>query len=149
VAVAAWDDAAWDRLATLIGIDDASLATLDARKDRIDEVEAAVAMWTSGRSPTEAAEAIQALAVEAVPVADFGDVFGDLQLAARDHFIPLDHAVLGPGCYEHNGFRLSDAESGYDRPSPTLGQHTDVVLGDILGLTAADLEKLAADGALD
>ena len=133
----------------LAGVDDAGLSTIEARLGRIDEVEAMVSSWTSARSATEVAEALQAVAVEAVPVADFGDVFEDLQLAARDHFIALEHPVLGPGCYEHNGFRLSDAPAGYDGPSPTLGQDNELVLGDLLGLSRADQEELAQDGALE
>jgi crotonobetainyl-CoA:carnitine CoA-transferase CaiB-like acyl-CoA transferase len=61
----------------------------------------------------------------------------------------LEHPVMGPGAYEHNGFRLSDAPAGYPRPSPVLGQHNDEVLDDILGLSAAEREALAADGVLD
>jgi crotonobetainyl-CoA:carnitine CoA-transferase CaiB-like acyl-CoA transferase len=95
------------------------------------------------------ADQLQALGIEAVPVADFGDVFSDPQLAARHHFIELEHPRMGPGAYEHNGFRLSVAPATYDRPSPLLGQHTDEVLGDILGLSAAKREALAADGVLD
>ena len=95
------------------------------------------------------ARQLQAIGVEAVPVADFGDVFADQQLAHRDHFMELVHPVLGPGAYEHNGFRLSDAPAGYARSSPVLGQHNDEVLRDVLGLSAAEREALAADGVLD
>jgi benzylsuccinate CoA-transferase BbsF subunit len=87
--------------------------------------------------------------VEAVPVADFGDVFADPQLAGRDHFVSLEHPKMGPGAYERNGFRLSDAPSGYDRASPILGEHNALVLGEILGLSTAEQAELAADGVLD
>ena len=53
------------------------------------------------------------------------------------------------GAYEHNGFRLSDAPSGYTRTSPTLGQDNAAVLGGILGLSDAEQEQLADEGALD
>ncbi|MCU1448592.1 MAG: hypothetical protein JWP02_762, partial [Acidimicrobiales bacterium] len=149
VAVAAWDDDAWLRLAAEIGLDDPKLATLEDRLTRVDEVEMAVAAWTSSRSADEVADTLQARGVEAVPVADFGDVFADPGLAARDHFVELEHPRMGPGAYERNGFRLSDAPSNYDRPSPLLGQHTDEILADILGLSAAQREALAADGVLD
>ena len=108
-----------------------------------------MAAWTASRAAPAVAAELQAIGVEAVPVADFGDVFEDPQLAARDHFIALDHPVLGPGCYEHNGFRLSDAPTGYDRPSPVLGEHNELVLGDLLGLSKAEQAELAEDGALD
>src|SRR5207244_5882041 len=149
VAVAVWDDAAWDRMAAMLGVDDRELSTLSGRLERIEEVEAAVAAWTRSRTADEVARVLQTLGVEAVPVADFGDAFADAQLAARDHFVALTHPFLGDGCYERNGFRLSEAPSGYDRPSPTLGQHNDPVLGDILGLSATAQKELRADGALD
>jgi crotonobetainyl-CoA:carnitine CoA-transferase CaiB-like acyl-CoA transferase len=129
VAVAAWDDGQLAALHEVTG----------------GEVEA----WAAERSALEAAEALQAAGVEAVPVQDFGDAYADPQLAARGHFVALEHPKLGDGRYERNGFRLSDAPSGYDRPSPLLGQDNDWVLGELLGLDPSEIERLAADGALD
>ena len=80
---------------------------------------------------------------------DFGDLNDDPQLAHREHFVPLTHPFMGAGLYERNGFRLSDADGGYDRAGPTLGQDNDWVLGELLGLSPEEQEKLAADGAFD
>jgi O-antigen/teichoic acid export membrane protein len=44
---------------------------------------------------------------------------------------------------------LSDAEAGYDRSGPTLGQDQDWVLGDLLGLDPDEQAALAADGVFD
>ena len=149
VAIAVWDDKSWTRLAIPIGLDDPGLATIAGRLERVDEVEQALAAWTSTRAADDVARQLQVLGIEAVPVADFGDVFEDIQLAFRQHFMELEHPVMGPGAYEHNGFRLSDAPAAYPRPSPILGQHTNEVLGDILGLSADDQAALAEDGVLD
>ena len=56
---------------------------------------------------------------------------------------------MGDGAYERNGFRLSDAPSGFTRTSPTLGQDNADVLGGILGLSDAEQQQLADEGALD
>jgi crotonobetainyl-CoA:carnitine CoA-transferase CaiB-like acyl-CoA transferase len=149
VAVAVWDDEEWARLAEVIGVDNPELATLDARMDRVDEVEAAVARWTAGRAVEEVVERLKGLGIEAVPVQDFGDAVADPQLAARGHFVTMTHPSMGEGIYERNGFRLSDAPSGYTRTGPTLGQDNDHVLRDILGLSTTEIDKLAADGAFD
>jgi len=92
---------------------------------------------------------LQAAGIEAVPVADFGDLHDDPQLALRGHFVSLEHKVLGDSLYERNGFRLSNAPSGYAKASPVLGQHIDDVLGEILGLSAEEREGLAESGSLD
>ncbi len=80
----------------------------------------------SGRGPRRAPAStsptqLQALGIEAVPVNDFGDLHADPQVAAREHFVALTHPVMGDGLYERNGFRLSDAPSGYDRVRPDAG----------------------------
>ena len=59
------------------------------------------------------------------------------------------HPVMGPGLYERNGLRLSDADAGYDRSGPTLGQDQDWVLGEVLGLDPDERAALAADGVFD
>jgi crotonobetainyl-CoA:carnitine CoA-transferase CaiB-like acyl-CoA transferase len=149
VAIACWTDGEWARLSGIIGLDDPSLGTLAARLERVDDVEAAVEAWTTTRTRDEVAHLLQAAGIEAVPVQDFGDIHEDPQVARREHFVSLTHPYMGDGLYEHNGFRLSDAPGGYDRSGPTLGQDNDWVLGEVLGLSTDEQEKLRADGALD
>jgi benzylsuccinate CoA-transferase BbsF subunit len=149
VAIACWSDDEWARLASVMGLDDSSLATADARRARIDDVEAIVAKWTVPRARGEIAAALQAEGIEAVPVADFGDLHADPQLAARGHFERHTHPFLGPGLYERNGFRLSGAPSGYDRAGPTLGQDNHWVLSELLALDAPEIERLTAAGAVE
>jgi len=129
VAIVAWDTDEAERLAKVVG----------------DDVEA----WTRERRADEVAQALQAAGIEAVPVADFGDAYADEQLEHREHFVRLRHPFMGDGAYERNGFRLSDAPSSYTRTSPTLGQDNATVLGGILGLSNAEQEQLAEEGALD
>jgi benzylsuccinate CoA-transferase BbsF subunit len=149
VAIAAWTDDDWATIADLMAIPTDGLTTLAERQARIDEVEAAVAAWTSSRSNADVATELQAAGIEAVPVQDFGDLHDDPQVAFREHFVPLTHPFMGDGLYERNGFRLSDAPSHYDRSGPTLGQDNDWVLGELLGLSPDEQARLAAEGALD
>jgi benzylsuccinate CoA-transferase BbsF subunit len=153
VAIAVWTDDEWARLAALLdraGLDRlGALDTLPLRLTNQDGIEAAIAAWTSPRDATDVAEQLQALGIEAVPVNDFGDLHDDPQLAERGHFVPLTHPIMGPGLYEHNGFRLSDAPCGYDRSGPVLGADTDALLEGLLGLSADEIGKLRADGAVE
>ena len=149
VAIACHSDDDWRRLAEVIGVDDATLASFDARRDRVDEVEQLVARYTSSRDRATVAATLQAVGIEAVPISDFGDVFTDEQLAHRGHFVTLDHPVLGPGAYERSGMRCSDASAGYDRAAPMLGQDNDWVMHELLGLDDAEIDRLRTDGALE
>ena len=152
VALAAWDDDDWARLARIIGLDDATsrrLGTFEARRAAVDEVEPLVASWTAARTPDEVATTLQDAGIEAVPVADLGDASADLQLHHRHHFITLEHPCMGECGYEHNGFRLSDAPARFTRSSPTLGEHNQYVLGEVLGLGVDEQQRLLDDGVLE
>jgi benzylsuccinate CoA-transferase BbsF subunit len=152
VALAVWDDSDWVALAGAMGLDQERtrrLSTFDARAAAIDEVEALVSAWTATRAPSEVADTLQALGIEAVPVADLGDASADPQLHHRGHFVTLEHPCMGACGYEHNGFRLSDAPSGFTRSSPTLGEHNEYVLGEVLGLGAVERQRLLDDGVLE
>ncbi len=152
VAVAAWDDEDWERLARVIGLDADTtrrLATFEARAAAIDDVEALVSAWTASRTPDEVAASLQATGIEAVPVADLGDASADPQLHHRHHFVTLEHPCMGECGYERNGFRLSQAPAGFTRSSPTLGEHNEFVLGEVLGLDPAQRQRLLDDGVLE
>jgi crotonobetainyl-CoA:carnitine CoA-transferase CaiB-like acyl-CoA transferase len=150
VAVACWTDPDWERLAAIIGIDNPSLATFEARSARVDEIEAMVAAYTSSRTRGEVADVLQAQGIEAVPVADFGDLHEDPQLTYRSHWIRGNHPVLGVRCYERNGYRLPGDAGGYGRVhSPLLGEDNDWVLRDVLDLGDADIVSLVAAGAVE
>ncbi|MCH2170193.1 CoA transferase [Myxococcota bacterium] len=149
ITLAVWSDEEWGRLAKLMGVDDPSLADNQARLERVDEVEALVADYTRQHTRAELAERLQAEGIEAVPLQDYGDLFDDPQIAHRKHFVGVTHPVIGETTYERNGFRLSQAPSGYPRPTPTLGEHTEIILEEILGMAAAERKQLAESGALD
>jgi benzylsuccinate CoA-transferase BbsF subunit len=148
VAIACWSDQEWAQLSELVGAPEAFPKVTD-RHEHIDEVEGIVAAWSASQSAEGVAALLQSRGIEAVPVADFADVFEDPQLAHREHFVPLLHPFMGEGRYERNGFRLSDAPSGYERAGPTLGQDNDELLSGVLGLGADEVATLVKEGAVE
>jgi crotonobetainyl-CoA:carnitine CoA-transferase CaiB-like acyl-CoA transferase len=53
-----------------------------------------------------------------------------------------DIALLG------TSFKFADSDLAPFRPPPRLGQHTDEVLTDVLGLDATQVAQLRADGVV-
>jgi crotonobetainyl-CoA:carnitine CoA-transferase CaiB-like acyl-CoA transferase len=148
IALAVYTEPEWATLAAQAGLARPEWASLDRRQADIDAVEAALARWTADQDVAALAERLQGLGLEAVPVADFADASADPQLRARGHYVALDHPVLGPGEYERNGIRISGAPCGYLAPSPTLGQHTDEVLAEVLRLGTGEIARLREAGAI-
>ncbi|HXW33554.1 MAG TPA: CoA transferase, partial [Acidimicrobiales bacterium] len=152
VAIACWDDDDWARFARVLELDTQvrdKFETVASRLEGVDELERIVSAWTKDRSPEEVASSLQEAGIEAVPVADLADACRDPQLAHRGHFVVMDHPFMATCGYERNGFRLSDADAGYHRTGPTLGQDNDYVLGEILRIDESERKSLSEAGALE
>src|SRR5262249_20161212 len=78
VAIAVHDDDDWRRLVDALGAPawatDPSLATLEGRLARVDDVERQLADWTRGQPARAVAERLQAAGIDAAPVEDFADL---------------------------------------------------------------------------
>jgi len=150
IAIACQSEEAWRALAAAAGLDPA-LAALDAdgRRAREDELEAALAAWTSPQEGAALAETLQAAGVAAHAVQTAADVAADPQLAHRGHFVEVEHADHGTVWVENSRFRLSRTPAAVTRGGPTLGQHTFDVLVGILGYDDDRLADLAVAGVLE
>jgi crotonobetainyl-CoA:carnitine CoA-transferase CaiB-like acyl-CoA transferase len=68
------------------------------------------------------------------------------QVAARGLLVDVEHPVAGPGRYVGSPIHLSEAGRSSRRPPPALGQHTDEVLSERLGLGAGEVAALREAG---
>ena len=71
-------------------------------------------------------------------------VFQDPQVVARGLQIAMPHPAAGSLPLVASPMALSETPVQYRRPPPTLGEHTAEVLGELLGVAAAELETLRA-----
>ena len=152
IAIACEDDERWARLVTLMGRDDlavdAELATVEGRLARADELDDAVAVWTTDLDGTELVDRLQAAGIAAHGVADGADCLADPQLAAAGHFVTLDHPDR-LCLVENTRFRLSRTPGAPRCRAPFLGEHTWEVLTDLLGYDAERIAELAAAELLE
>ena len=99
VAVSVTEPAQWLGLVGLLAdprLDDPSLATEAARRDRRSMIDAVLGEWAADRTAAEAADALQGAGVPAGPVQNSYELFvDDPQHAARGFWQPVDHAVFG------------------------------------------------------
>lgn len=70
------------------------------------------------------------------------------QVAARRALVEVEHPAAGKVKMVGPPIRLSETPGDVRRPSPTLGQHTDEILAEVLGLDASGIAALRASGAM-
>jgi crotonobetainyl-CoA:carnitine CoA-transferase CaiB-like acyl-CoA transferase len=70
------------------------------------------------------------------------------QVKARNVLVECEHPTAGKVRVVGPPVRLSDTPGGVRGPAPLLGQHTDAVLRDQLGLDAKEIERLRRIGAI-
>lgn len=153
VAIVAADDAQWAALCQAIGepswLADPRFATLEARVANRPALDAAIGAWTSARRENEIEELLQAAHVPAHRASTSADVLADPQLAARGHFIEVEHAEFGPVTIENSRMVFSDTPAQVLSPGPVFGQHSEQVLRDILGYSEEEFTDLLVAGVLE
>jgi crotonobetainyl-CoA:carnitine CoA-transferase CaiB-like acyl-CoA transferase len=89
---------------------------------------------------------LEAVGVPAGPINTLEQVYEDPQVLARGMRLELPHPLAGIAPVAASPIKLSASPVRYDRPAPTLGQHTKQVLAERLGLSEAEIEALSRAG---
>lgn len=58
-------------------------------------------------------------------------------------FVDLPHPVAGPMKVTGNQIKLTNHPVQIDRPAPTLGQHTEEILTELLGMSHEEYQQLS------
>ena len=108
--------------------------TLSARKENEDELDRFIEMWTGNWTPEEAMRMLQSEGIPAGVVENVEDMYKDLQLSHRVHFVKLDHPELENYSARDYAFRMSKNKCEM-KAAPCLGEHTELVCKNVLGMS--------------
>ncbi len=129
-------------------IGDPRFASKPARVVHIDEVDRIISEWTSRHTKAEAFRVFGKFKVPSAPVRDLIEVTNDKHMHERGMLRWIDHPQFGRIVVPGSPLRIHGADPADDRPSPRLSQHTHEILAEYLGLGAADIASLEADGVV-
>ena len=150
VSIAVGCDSEWDALRSVLTdpeLGDEAFATQAGRWSQQDRLDTIVERWTRSRSPAEASETLRRAGVAALPVETAESVSRDEHVCERGVLTRVQHPVLGERIVMGPPWKLEGAE--VRGPAPLIGEGNDYVLGEILGLSRDEIERLARDGVLD
>jgi crotonobetainyl-CoA:carnitine CoA-transferase CaiB-like acyl-CoA transferase len=143
--LAVGNDEQWRTFCRVAGlVDEGQFATNRQRVSGYDSLRPFVAERLKERPRQHWIDALTAAGVPCGSVRTFDELFADPQIDAREMIAMVEHATIGPLKALGVPVKLSETPGAIRTPPPTLGQHTDAVLENDLGLRAeviADLRR--------
>ncbi len=146
IAVACQEE--WDALRRVVGdgrLEDERFADAASRWQNQEALDQIIGEWTASHSQEEVTQALQKVGVAAMPLHDGLTLVRDAHLRERGVLEPLQHPIIGERLTLSPPWRFSRTPAQIRRPGPLLGEHNQYVLGELLGMSGDEIERLVAE----
>lgn len=152
LALAASKEAMWRAVCDVVGHSewkaDPRFASVPLRRQHRDAIRALLEEVLATRPRAEWIERFLEAGVPCGPVATVPEAAGDPQVRARGMIVEVPHPGGGTIRMPGAPVKLSRTPAQVQDPPPTVGQHTEAILAEFLGLDAAEVARLRAAGAV-
>jgi benzylsuccinate CoA-transferase BbsF subunit len=150
IAIAVASDAEWAALKDVMGApawaQDARYDSVSGRWQHRHELDTRLAEWTSTQDDKALAQRLQARGVHAGAVMTAADLVDDPHLKKREYLQRIERAG-GTRTYAGRPFRIPGISMAI-RHAADLGEHNEVVLREVAGLSNEEIGALAAEGVI-
>jgi crotonobetainyl-CoA:carnitine CoA-transferase CaiB-like acyl-CoA transferase len=118
---------------------------LRSRRQSVRELDDMLAAWTSTRSARELSDRLQRRGVAAFKSLNSIDLVSDETLWQREFYSHVTDRMQRSIPIVGAPWRMSATPPSIDRAAPHLGEQNDYVLGELLGLSTEQRQRLAAE----
>ena len=143
--------AAWENICDVIGKpewkQDPEFSTPESRLPRLGEVFKTIEGWTMTKSKFEVMEICNPLNIPVGPILSMKELAEEASLRETGTIVEVDHPERGKYLSVGNPVKLSDSVSQVSR-SPLLGEHTNDILRDVVGLSDEEIAAAREEGAI-
>ncbi len=150
IVIAVIFDDFWQSLLEVLGADDLRQPAFDHQPGRLANkalIEGRVGEIFATNTNAYWLERLEAVRIPCAPMNTFSQALADPQVRHREMVVEVGHPDGGRTHAPGNPIKLSRSDPATFDPAPTLGQHTDQVLAEWLGLDAAGIAKWREAGA--
>jgi crotonobetainyl-CoA:carnitine CoA-transferase CaiB-like acyl-CoA transferase len=145
IAIAVEDDAAWQRLAAVIGnpdwARDERFRGVLGRWQHQDEIDKRLGEWTQTQEMHAALTVLQSANVNSGAVLNARDVANDPHYQSREFIREVETPDAGKVYWNRTGYVLSDARPVL-QPAAGFAEHNDEIFRDVLGMSADEVAQL-------
>ena len=150
IAIVCETEAQWHALCAVIGRKDLAshprLSSPAGRREHAGEIDTAISDWTKNMGPGAAEAHLQSKGVPAHQVQNSAHVMRDPQMNHRGHFVEVPHSTLGKTIVEGPRAHFSRTPAQVRAAGPSVGEHNQRVLEEVLGYSEDRITDLAAEG---
>lgn len=151
-ALSVIDDGCWVALRGVLGdphwARDPTLKDVTGRLTHHDKLDRHLREWTSTRRAEDVEQVLTAAGIPAGKVQRTRDLRVDPQYLQRQFYRRLAHSEVGVVPYAGHQYRVRGYDNGPRTAAPMLGEHTNEVLTELLGLNDEEIASLAIEDAL-
>jgi len=152
IAISVRDDEDWRRFAGVVGSAWSSETRFTGRAGRLsrqDELDAHISRWTRELDKFDCERALQNAGVPAAAVQKPEErIDHDADTERRGLWPTIQHSKMGHVRVDGMPVRMSKTDWKMQRGGPCVGEHTDAVLGELLGLSRDELDALREEGVI-
>jgi formyl-CoA transferase len=142
----------WDKVCDVIGKPewktDPNYATPPARLTRLNEIFETIERWTMTKTKFEVMDICNPLDIPVGPILSMKEIAEDEGLRATGTVVEVDHPERGKYLSVGCPIKMSDSPVEVTR-SPLLGEHTEEILGQVLGYSPEEIAAIKASGATE
>ncbi len=142
----------FERLCTMVGQPDlpkdARFNTAETRSQNLPGFMEEIVQWFAARNYDEVEQALEKHQVPYSRVMTMADVFEDPHYKVRNMLMDVPHPTLGSLPQPAVVPKLSASPGRVSHAGPALGEHTEEVLGGMLGMSSEDIAALRAEGVV-
>lgn len=148
--VACGNESIWRRFCMAAGlealIEDERFAKNSDRVANASDLRSILNPVIRERTTCEWIDILRPAGVPSGRIQDVAEICEHPQTVARDMVVDLDHPAAGPIRTTGVPVKLSDTPGSVELPPPVLGQHTQEVLSEWLGMSVRDVAELRREG---
>ncbi len=148
IIVACLTNSFWERICRALEhpewISDPQFDMIEKRRDRRAQVNDMIAEFTRQKTVAELAEIFTQFEVPHAPILGVKEALAQPQAVARDMVVETEHQTLGKIPIVNRSIKYVDAPQPIPSAPPVLGQHTDEILSDVVGLSSEQIAQLRA-----